>query len=126
MTRGIFQPRDRLIRVVLNRTGTPADIKQPSNPGENKYGKVADTDRSYTVVATEDAYRTYGSYEERPRDMPEVGGDADMDTPRIIFKRDTAANEGYRVEFDDGEVYELDVVVPRETHKEFRATIVDG
>lgn len=127
MTNGLFQPRNRLIRVILNRVGVPADIEQPSSPPDNKYGKVSDVDVTYSTVATEDAYRTYGSYEERPRSMPEIGGDADMDTPRVVLKRETAAEEDYRVTFtDDGKVYHLDEKIPRETHTEFRATVVNG
>lgn len=120
-----FRGRSRTASVLINRAGTPVDILRPDSPPENKYGKVSDSDVTYSQVASSVCRRIYPTDDERPREARTIGGRIDTEEPRLAFPKNTNVQEGDRVQFqDDGKQYQIDEHIPRETHDEYRATLV--
>lgn len=127
MTGELFQANAATIDVILQRVGDVVTVKKADGTETtNSRGKVTDTDITWVDVDSETAHRIYGSDSDRPDFANVVGGRVDVDSPQVVFSNDTVAEAGRRVEFPDGNVYELDEKVPYETHTQFRSTLVNG
>lgn len=124
----LFPAKQRLATVMLHRVGQDVKIKRPTgSAGTNDYGKVEDGDRNYETIDHTVAYRMFRSGSEGPRESRVSGGRVDVDNPRIAAPRDTRIQEDDRVVFTDtGRTYHADEMIPRETHYEFRSTLVNG
>lgn len=122
----LFPGKQRLATVMLHRVGTDVEIKRADGTAtENKYGKVSDTDVSWSTVANEVAYRLYKYKDDFPNESRALGGRVNTDNPFIAFPRDTDAQEDDRVVFaDDNKEYVLDELHARQTHYEFQSTLV--
>jgi hypothetical protein len=126
MTDILLPGKATLVEAVFKRTGSQVDIlRGDGTAAKNKYGKIEDQDRTYTVVATEYGKRMYGSYGERNREEDVQGGRVSQENARVALSADTDAQVDDRVEFPDGRVYHLDAEVPRETHYEYKTTLVN-
>jgi len=113
------------IASIIYRTGNEADILRPDGQAtENRYGKVSDGDVNYTVEDTETFRRIYQSEVERGSEQLVIGGRLDDEEPRIAARHDTGAQEGDRLQFADGSTYSLESRIGRDTHVEFRTTLV--
>lgn len=125
---GIMLPnKERLARVMIYRTGHDVEIMRADGTAtENKYGKVSDTDVSYTKVADETARRMYNRRDREPSEGGVDGGRINTDSPRIAMFKDTAAQEDDRLVFETGEEYVLDEAIERDTHTEFRVSLING
>lgn len=137
----LFPNKKRHLEVLLHRVGQEVHVFRPDGTATaNRYGKVEDVDISYTRVGYgayeygQQAYsgepiyarRLYGGYDDRPGENNEVGGHVNIDSPRIAFSSDVDVQEDDRVEFvAEGVTYLLERKVPRETHNEFRAVLVN-
>lgn len=125
MTDILFPGKARLAHLMFRRTGSPVEIhRADGNATENKYGKISDVDQTYSKVADEYAKRMYGSYGERSREGSVEGGRVSEENARVAMMRDTEAQVDDHVIFPDGSEYALDARVPRETHYEFKTTLV--
>lgn len=125
MTTSPFGGKRTHVAAILYRVGKEVDIARPDNVAtENRYGKLSDQDRSYSDVDTEYARRMYNSGGQRDSQQLVQGGRLDQDTPRIAFMYDTVAQEGDRATFPSGQTYSLDKRIDRDTHVEFRATLI--
>jgi hypothetical protein len=121
----LFSAKRTEVAAILYRIGHEVTIRRyDENAAVNQYGKVSDTDRTYSDLTTEYARRVYNSNTDRDSQQLVQGGRLSEDTPRIAFTHDTAAEADDRVVFPDGQTYVLDKEVPRDTHMEFRATLL--
>lgn len=121
----LFSAKRTEVAAILHRIGSEATIRRyDENAAVNQYGKVSDTDRTFSDLTTEYARRVYNSNTDRDSQQLVQGGRLDEDTPRIALTYDTQAQEDDRVVFPDGQEYALDKKVPRDTHTEFRATLI--
>lgn len=117
----------RRFRVALSRIGEPVTIEESDEPATNDYGKVEDTDRSWSEVEPGQkhvAHRIYQGDRDRPNEVQVFGGRVDVDAPLIAFAADTVATEGNRITFPDGQSYELDDQVPYRAYTAFRSTLL--
>lgn len=123
----LFSGKARLVRVMLDRAGVSATIRRRDNsPSENSRGKVEDGDWTYADVAEETVFPIYASRDDRPAESRVTGGRINTESPRIAFQDNTVAREDDRVVMSDtNRTYVLDERVPRATHIEFRATLVN-
>lgn len=118
--------RSRTGTIAIARSGTIAEILEPdNNASENEYGKVDQSESDFTRVAEEPARRAYNANDDFPSKAYATGGRVDEDTPLVMLKKDTVAEEGWRVSFPDGATYELDKELYFETHSEFRVTVIN-
>lgn len=125
MTGELFDGKRDLVEIAFRRSGDIADVlREQGGATENKYGKISDTDKSYTKIGETVVKLMYGSYDERRREDAVQGGNVRMETPRVAVPKDTIAQEDDLVEMPDGERYQLDAKVTRETHTEFKATLL--
>lgn len=140
MVERLFPNKTRHLNVIFHRVGEEVVVKRDDGTAtENEYGKVEDDEVSYvelgyggneygtTAYSGTPVYakRLYPSYEGRPDEMGTIGGRVDVDNPRIAFPQNIDVQEGDRVEFvDENTTYFIEQRVPRETHNEFRATLV--
>lgn len=122
----LIKSQSRLFRRLIDMTSGTATISRPDSPSENKYGKVEDSDLTYTDVDTEKVHRMYISRDDLPSESQVRGGRLNSDDPRLAFMDNTEAQEDDHVTFDDtGRTYVLDERIPRISHVEFRATLVN-
>lgn len=123
----LFSGKARLVRVMLDRVGVNATIKRASNtPSENARGKIEDNEVEYSSVAEETVHPIYASQGDRPGEARVPGGRINTESPRLVFQDDTVAQEDDRVVLSDtNREYTLDERIPRATHIEFRATLVN-
>lgn len=127
MTTSPFSGKRTHVAAIIYRTGNEVTIKRDDGTAsENRYGKVSDNDRTFSTVDTEYARRLYNSRGNRDSQQIVEGGRLDEDTPRIAFKHDTAAQENDHVTFPSGQTYSLDKKSQRDTHTEFRATLLQN
>lgn len=125
MTGELFDGKADLAEIAFRRSGDIANVlREDGTATENKYGKVSDTDKSYSKVGETVAKLMYGSYDERRREDSVQGGKVRMETPRVAVPKDSIAQEDDLVEMPDGERFQLDAKVTRETHNEFKATLL--
>jgi hypothetical protein len=125
MTGPLFGGKRTHIAAILYRTGSDVDVLRPDgNATENRYGKVADSDVSYSSVASERARRIYLSETPRGAEQVVTGGRLNTEDPRIALMDDTVAKEGDRLRFPDGQRYSLESRIDRDTHVEFRTTLI--
>lgn len=125
MNGALFGAKRTEAAAVIYRVGSEVQILRADQQAtENRYGKVSDTDRTFSQVATEHARRMYESRGDEPQQQLVTGGRLDQETPIVAFKHDTEAEEGDRVEFPDGTQYSLDRRVPKDTHVEYRTTMI--
>lgn len=119
--------RSRTGTIVIARSGTTADILEPDGTAtENEYGKTESSEETFTKVAEEPARRVYNTRDDFPAKAYATGGRVDDDNPLVLLKKDTVADEGYRVSFPNGATYELDEELYFETHSEYRVTVING
>lgn len=113
------------VSAIIYRVGREVTVYTPDETAtENQYGKVSDGDRSFSEKGTEHARRIYENQNDEASQQLVQGGRLNEDTPRIAFRHDTVAEEGDRVEFPDGTTYDLDRDMPKDTHMEFRSTMI--
>jgi len=113
------------VSAIIYRTGNEATIRRPDgNATENRYGKVTDTDVTYSAQATERFRRIYQTESEPGSEQFVAGGRVSDEEPGIAARYNTVAQEGDRLLFEDGNEYTLDSRVDRDTHVEFRTTLV--
>lgn len=125
MANQLFGGKRTHVSDIIYSVGEPVDILQPDNTAtENRYGKVSDTDRSFSKVDEEHARRIYETDNDEQSQQIVEGGRLDEDTPQIAMMHDTVADTGYHLRFPDGSEYELDREVPKDTHTQFRATLI--
>lgn len=122
----LFNGKARLGKVILQRAGEIVEVLEPDSPSENKYGKVEDDERTYTVIGEERARRVYDNLDTRPGEADVSGGRLRAENPRILFQKDAIVDEDHRVRFPDSHEYVLDEEVPLDTHTSFRVTYVNG
>lgn len=124
----LFAARERTADVALSRFGTEITIRRPDGTATlNEYGKIEDSDESYTQVATEFAVRWYRARDDYPGEATVDGGRVDTENPWLFLAADTQASEDDRVEFSDtGQVYVVDEMIPRQAYKQARVTPVNG
>lgn len=120
----------RRFRVALHRIGEPVTIEESDDPATNDYGKVEDEDRTWSEVEPNQkhvAHRIYQGPNDRPNEVQVFGGRVDTDAPLIAFAAGSAAEEGDRITFPDGQTYSLDDKVPYRAYTAFRTTLLtDG
>lgn len=127
MASSFLPAKAELVKVMLNRVGMSADIDRPDgSASENKYGKIEDGDITWQSVGTETLYRQHLGSNDQPREESVVGGRVDRENPVVIAGRDTDVQEDDRLTFSDGRRYRVDQKMPRQTHNEFRCTLIDG
>lgn len=125
MTGRLFSGRERTAAVLLDRVGVHATLRKPDGTAtENKYGKVSDSDINFVDDGQITAHRLYPNDDSRQRESSVEGGAVDLSTPRIAVQNGTGLQEEWRVAFPDGEVYRLIEKIPRKTHEEWRAELV--
>jgi hypothetical protein len=122
----LFSGNERLVRVVLHRVGTPAEVYRADGTAtENAYGKVQDGDRTRNKVTDLLAYRMYRYKDDFPAEARTAGGRVDTDTPFLVFQKEADVQEDDRIIFqDDDKEYHLDEEIPYATHVEYRSTLV--
>lgn len=127
MSGELFDGKQRLGRVILNRVGKQVDVlRADGSATENKYGKIEDDERSYDVVGQETARRIYANESDRPGEADVTGGRLDSENPRILFGSGADVTDDDRVRFPDNKVYVLDEEAPLDTHTSYRVTLVNG
>ena len=114
----------RAATVSIKRLGLPCQIAEPSGLEEtNAYGKTL-SDDTFSPVTTEAVVRVYGKGATNPNASRHEGGRLPADSPLLVFRHDTAAQEGFRVTYD-GETYEVDAMTRYATHIEATTTLVN-
>lgn len=123
-----LQSKRRHLAVTIRRLGSAATITRPDGTAtENKYNKRSSEDVTYEHVADTVARQFYQRDSDEPTEGGVSGGRIDTDNPRIALPHDTPAQEDDRITFDDtGRTYVLDERVHRDTHAEFRVSLVQG
>lgn len=125
MNGALFGAKRTEAAAIIYRVGSPVSVLRAEQTAtENRYGKVNDTDRTFSEVGNEHARRLYESSGNEPQQQLVTGGRLSQESPRIAFKHDTIAEEGDRVRFPSGTEYVLDERVPRDTHVEYRSTMI--
>lgn len=124
--RALIKASRRRSKIVLSRIGEEVTVRRPAGTAtENKFGKVSDADITWEEVATDEiAYRAYPGDDDEPNRARASGGRVRTDDPNILLEEGTQVQEGDRLEFDDGEVYEIDRLFERGAHNETRVTRV--
>jgi len=124
----LFPGKQRLATVMLHRVGQNVKIKREvGSAAQNDYGKVEDGERNYETIDHTVAYRMFRSGDSGPRESRVSGGRVNVNNPRIAAPRDTRIEEDDRIVFTDtGRTYHADERIPRQTHYEFRSTLVNG
>lgn len=118
----ILPSRKTAAKVAINRFGEAASILEPIDGDDltDGYGKKAED--SWELVSEEPVIRVY----ERgtPRQARTEGGRYRMESPVLIFIRDSDIAEGYRVSYGSN-VYEIDSLTFYPSHIEAETTSVN-
>lgn len=121
---GMIERERSAAKVALRKAGTEATVFSPTEGAENAYNRHSDSDKTYTNEGTEYAYRVFGSETERMDRKAATGGSIDRESPVIAFGYDSPVDEGWKVQFPDGNKYHLTVEIPSRSQKEFRAELI--
>lgn len=123
--RAIIKTFKKRAKIAIRHIGWEIAIKRKHNTAPvNDFGKRDNEDEIWETVGEEYAYRAYGSQNEEPNRRRTTGGRVRMDDPNVLLEVDTAAQEGDRLEFPDGETYEIDRIFERGAHTETQVTRV--
>ncbi|QRV15029.1 head-tail adaptor protein [Haloterrigena salifodinae] len=119
----ILPAQRRQARLAIHRLGASCTIKEPTGETVNGYGKK-DGSESWSGVADEKVVRTY-TRSSAPAQARLSGGRYRTESPVLVFRDDSAIEEGFRVEYPDGRVYEVDALTPYPSHLEGTTTVVN-
>lgn len=121
----LYAARHRL-SAIIDRFGNDADVRRPDGTAtKNKYGKVSDTDVTYSSVGTERVRVAYPDDNDHPAQAGVDGGRVSTDSPILVCKHDTIIQEGDRVHFShDGRTFSVEERREYDTHVTFTATLV--
>lgn len=119
----ILPAQKRQARLAIHRLGTSCTIQEPVAGSPDQYGKT-DGRETWNSVATERVVRTY-TRSNRPEQARHSGGRYRTESPTLTLRDDSAVEEGFRVEFPDGSLYEVDAITPYPTHGEATTTVVN-
>lgn len=113
------------LKMRIYRRGAECDILRADGTAtENRYGKVSDTDQTYSVETQEYFHRIYEEASMRESESQVQGGRINEDDARLASFYNTVAEEGDRVEFPDGTKFALDRRMDFDTHTEWQVTII--
>jgi hypothetical protein len=119
----ILPAQRRQARLAIHRLGASCTIREPDDGTVNGYGKK-DGSESWSAVATEKVVRTY-TRSSAPSQARISGGRYRTESPVLVFRDDSAVEEGFRVTFPDGREYEVDALTPYPSHSEATTTVVE-
>ncbi|NUC72548.1 hypothetical protein HTZ84_09540 [Haloterrigena sp. SYSU A558-1] len=119
----ILPAQRRQARLAIHRLGTSCTIKEPGVQIRNGYGKLEEP-VGWNAVAEERVVRTY-TRSDRPSQARHSGGRYRTESPMLTLRDDSAVEEGFRVEFPDGSLYEVDAITVYPTHLEASTTVVN-
>lgn len=97
-------------------------ITDTEENNENIYGITTDDAAGSVLLGEYSARRMYLGQEDLPDLQIEAGGKRGTDTPVIAFPRDNIMQRGDRVTFPNGERYELQAKLARDTHTQFQTS----
>ncbi|SEL17776.1 hypothetical protein SAMN04488691_103174 [Haloferax larsenii] len=118
----ILPAQRRQARLAIHRLGASCTIREPTGASLNAYGKP-DGSESWSDVATEKVVRTY-TRSNSPEQARLSGGRYRTESPLLVFRDDSAVEEGFRVVFPDEREYEVDALNPYPTHIEGTTTVI--
>lgn len=106
--------------MAIKRMGESVLITEPVDSGTTDgYGK---SDESWTVAGSEYAVRIYTDGAE-PGQYRTEGGRYRTDSPRLLFRLDSAIREGFRATIS-GQIYEINAITEYPTHLEAQTVVV--
>ncbi|UBF22599.1 SPP1 gp16-like head completion protein [Halorubrum tailed virus 25] len=118
----ILPARETAAKIAISRFGLEASIFQPLDTDgvANGYGKKREDE--WEQISTESVVRVY----ERgaPRQSRAEGGRYRMESPVLLFMRDSEIEEGYRVSYESA-LYEVDSLTFYPSHIEAETTSVN-
>ena len=118
----ILPAKRRAATVAISRFGEECVISEPSGGSTNGYGKT--DGETFGSLATESVVRVYGGRGSEPGQSRYTGGRLPADSPLLLFRHDTAAQEGFRVTYNS-DTYEIDSLTRYPSHIEATTTLVN-
>jgi hypothetical protein len=110
--------------VAICRLGELCDISEPAGATTTDgYGKTREDDL-FEIVDSESVVRVYGKGATDPTASRHTGGRLPADSPLLVFRHDTVAQEGFRVTYLS-DTYEIDSMSRYPSHIEARTTLVN-
>jgi len=123
----LLRANRRQVAVALKRLGSLMSIRRPDGTAvENDYGKVEDGDLDYDDAGEAYGRRTYWSESDYPSVAVSSAGDLNTDEPIIITQADADLEEDDRIDFPDGDTYNVDRVIPFGSHQYIQVTYING
>ena len=119
----ILPAQQRQARLVIHRVGVSCTIKEPDPVTRNAYGKLEEPN-GWSAVSEERVVRTY-TRSDRPDQARHSGGRYRTESPTLTFRDDSVVEEGFRVEFPDGKIYEVDAITAYPSHLETSTTVIN-
>lgn len=119
----ILPAQKRQARLAIHRLGRSCTIQEPTAGAVNQYGKVTGSE-TWNGIGQERVVRTY-TRSAKPNQARMSGGRYRTESPVLILRDDSVVEEGFRVEFTDGSVYEIDAITHYPTHLEASTTVIN-
>jgi hypothetical protein len=112
------------VKVDIRRAGQLADILRPSGGTENGYGKVSDSNQTFSKIS-----ETYAvidmEHGEKFRPENVTGGTRDLNRPEYRVPHDVDVQDGDRLRIE-GIQYEIENIAPYPTHKVLKTVMING
>ena len=119
----ILPAQKRQARLAIHRLGNSCSIQEPTAGAVNQYGKITGSE-SWSSIAQEQVVRTY-TRTAKPNQARLSGGRYQTESPMLTLRDDSVVEEGFRVEFPDGSIYEVDAITHYPTHLEASTTVIN-